>query len=305
MSRSKFWTLTLFDYSDEDLALWKSLQEEGKADYICFQEETCPTSNRPHLQGYVVFPKRLRLPGLKKLFKSTTIHAVLSNGSPSSNRTYCSKAGGVPDSFFEAGQIPDDPVPGKRNDFEAFKEAVNQGLCCKKRARAEFPDLVAKYPRWCYDFISDQSEISVPDHALYEWQTHLLRLLEEEPDDRHVIFVVDPDGNQGKTWLAKKYVKEHDNAQFLEPAKKSDMAYALQDSLRVLFLNVTRTPESERGDKHDYLYSFIESVKNGMVFCSKYESRMKMYGNVHVVVMMNNEPNMELLSTDRYIIIRI
>lgn len=78
------------------------------------------------------------------------------------------------------------------------------------------------------------------------------------------------------------------------------MAYALQDNLRVLFLNITRTSS---GDKGDYIYSFIESVKDGMVFSPKYESRMKYLGKVHVVVMMNEEPNKKLLSNDRYYVI--
>ena len=66
---------------------------------------------------------------------------------------------------------------------------------------------------------------------------------------------------------------------------------------KVLFLNITRTTESS---SQDYLYSFIESVKDGLVFSPKYESRMKYYARVPVVVMMNQEPNTSLLSIDRY-----
>jgi hypothetical protein len=153
------------------------------------------------------------------------------------------------------------------------------------------------YPRWCYDILSDKKDIQVEDHPLYEWQQSLADSLTEEPDDRKVTFVIDKKGNQGKTWFAKNYCKYHEDAQFMEPAKKADMAYALQDDLRVLFLNITRTTEESN---RDYLYSFIESVKDGMVFSPKYESRMKYYTKVHVVVMLNTEPNTTLLSEDRY-----
>jgi len=78
------------------------------------------------------------------------------------------------------------------------------------------------------------------------------------------------------------------------------MAYALQDTLRVLFLNVTRSVDESQ---LNYLYSFLESVKDGMVFSPKYESRMKYYGKVHVVVMMNQWPNEALLSADRPLLI--
>lgn len=302
MSQSRFWTLTLNNYTDDDV---KTFEEVGNAEetvYLCFQKEVAPTTGTPHLQAYIVFKKSKRLSGIKKLF-GQTIHGVLSNGTPSRNREYCSKSEtAVEGSFREYGTLPPDPARGKRSDFDLFKEAVAGGLRCKRKARDEFPDLVAKYPRWCYDYLSDQKDISVEDHPLYEWQSDLSEILSQAPDDRRVIFVVDKLGGQGKTWFAKWYTKTHEDAQFMEPAKKADMAYSLQDNLRVLFLNVTRTSES---DKTEYLYSFIESVKDGMVFSPKYESRMKYYGKVHVVVMMNQEPAMHLLSQDRYQIIEL
>lgn len=301
MSQSLFWTLTLFNYKQDDIDKWKTLVDQGVAKYCCFQEESCPTIGKAHLQGYIVFQKRIRLGGVKKALGAPSVHAVRSNGTPSQNRDYCSKSKtAIEGSFCEVGQIPEDPVRGKRNDFEPFKEAVAQGLRCKRKAREDFPELVAKYPRWCYDYLADQKDISVEEHTPREWQVDLSTLLSQEPDDRVVFFVVDKEGNRGKTWFAKHYCKHHSDAQYMEPAKKADMSYALQDDLRVLFINITR---SSAGDKGDYIYSFIEAVKDGMVFSSKYESRTKYFGKCHVVVMMNQEPNYELLSADRYRVI--
>jgi len=298
MSQSRFWTLTLFEYTQDDKDCWSQLVAKGEATYCCFQEELCPSTNKAHLQGYIVFQKRIRLGGVKKLLGSRIVHAVRSNGTPSQNRAYCSKGdSSVEGSFREFGECPPDPARGKRTDFDAFKEAVGEGLRCKRKAREEFSELVAKYPRWCYDYIADQKDISVEDHAPRQWQMDLQGLLSEVPDDRIVYFVVDEKGNQGKTWLAKDYCKRHSDAQYLEPAKKADMAHALQDDLRVLFINITRT---SGGEKADYIYFFIEAVKDGMVFSPKYESRTKYFGKVHVVVMMNEYPNMKLLSEDRY-----
>jgi len=303
MSRTRFWTLTLHNPSEDDISSWCTAVEDGRASYLCFQQENAPTTGILHLQGYVVFVKTIRLAGVKKALRSTTVHAVRSNGSPSSNRTYCSKEeGSVPNSFKEFGQIPDDPVSGKRSDLEAFKEAVANGLRDHAAARIDFPEVVAKYPRWCYDIIADQDDIQHDLHELYEWQSDLKATLELPADDRKIIFVVDKPGNHGKTWFAKQYVKMHSDAQYMEPGKKADMAYALKSHIRVLFLNVTRSVAS---DQMDYLYSFIESVKDGMVFSPKYESHTKYLGKVHVVVMMNQEPNMILLSSDRYVMIEL
>lgn len=299
MSQTRFWTLTLNNYNDEDIERWDSLVSSNKADYLCYQEEVAPTSGTRHLQGYVIFPKVIRLTGVKKAL-GRAVHAVRSNGSPSANRTYCSKAGGT--NFKEFGLFPDDSRKGKRYDLEEFKRAVEDGLRCRKKARLEFPHIVAKYPRWCYDLMSDFAEIHVEDHAYYDWQADLYNRISEPPDDRKVIFVVDKVGNTGKTWFAKHYVKTHDDAQYMEPSKKSDMTYALSDGLRVLFVNVTRTTDNSQSD---YLYSFLESVKDGMVFSPKYESKTKYLGKVHVVVMMNSDPNMDLLSSDRYEIVSL
>ena len=45
-------------------------------------------------------------------------------------------------------------------------------------------------------------------------------------------------------------------------------------------------------------------MKNGYVFCSKYESRVKQLSPCHVVVFMNEDPDMNKLSKDRYVIRR-
>lgn len=306
MSRTRFWCLTLNNYSEDDISSWSRVVLEGKAQYICWQQEIAPSTGTPHLQGYVVFPKTIRLEGVKKALGTRGVHAIRSNGAPSANRTYCSKEkDSVPESFREFGTLPEDPVRGTRNDFEDFKEAVKNGLRCKAKARHQFPSLTAKYPRWCYDILADQAVVCCEEHPLFEWQQSLNDLLEAPPNDRTIYFVVDHQGNQGKTWFAKQYVKSHVDSQYMEPGKKADMAYALQENIRVLFLNVTRTSDSDKTDKHEYLYSFIEAVKDGMVFSPKYESRTKFLGKVHVVVMMNKEPNRDLLSHDRYHIIDI
>lgn len=62
-------------------------------------------------------------------------------------------------------------------------------------------------------------------------------------------------------------------------------------------------PRSKQGEFIQY--DFLEDVKNGYVFSTKYESRVKTLDNVHVVVNMNETPDMSKLSADRYHIIDI
>lgn len=297
---AKHWSFTINNWTQDELTNLRKLFDHDGVTYLCYQQEHAETTGTPHLQGYVSFHKRTTLSATKKLV-SRRAALFVSKGSPQQNRDYCTKSKtSVPGTFEEYGTLPN--PQGARNDFQAFQEAVENGLSCKRQARRDFPELVAKYPRWCYDVLADPKEISLDEHELYQWQSDLRQTLQTEPDDRKIIFVIDHEGNQGKTWFAKYYTKQHADAQFIEPSKKADMAYALQDDLRVLFLNVTRTSDTKN---QEYLYSFVESVKDGMVFSPKYESRMKYYGKVHVVVMMNTNPNMELLSQDRYEIIEL
>ncbi len=106
------------------------------------------------------------------------------------------------------------------------------------------------------------------------------------PDDRSIIFVVDPTDNTGKTWFAKYFGFLHpSNSQIRKFGKDADMAFARDFHIRYLFMNCAR-------QQLEYLnYGFLESVKDGMVFSSKYESVVKTLGPCHVVVLMNAEPD--------------
>jgi len=295
MSLAKNWCFTINNPTDNDKDLLYKLSEAPSCRYLVFQQEIAPTTGTPHIQGFVSLNTRKRLSGLKKLVGDRA-HLEVARGTAQQNRDYCSKSeSAIPETFEEFGEIPEEKR-GQRSDLDEFKTAVKEGCRDRKRLREEYSDIYAKYPRFCEAYISDCApEISVPNHDLRDWQRDLNEQLSHEPDDRTITFVVDTQGGKGKTWFAKWYCKKHSDAQYMEPAKKADMAYSLDDNIRVLFLNVTRT----QTEKSEYLYAFVESVKDGLIFSPKYESRMKQIGKCHVVVMMNQEPLAHLLSADR------
>lgn len=176
---------------------------------------------------------------------------------------------------------------------------VKDGCVDKETLREKHSGVLARYPRYCQEYIDDHTKTEVTDHPLHAWQQLLSDKLTRQTNDREVIFVVDEAGNQGKTWFAKWYCAKHETAQYMEMSKKADMAYSLRRNVTHLFVNCTR-------QQVDYLnYSFLEAVKDGMVFSGKYESCTKIIGPCHVIVMMNQHPDMEALSKDRYKIIEI
>ena len=223
MSNAKHWSITINNYSPEELETIKL--DHGETIYVCGQEEVSE-SGTPHIQAFVSFKQKKRLSGVKKMYGSR-LHAVPSKGSPAQNRKYCSKSEtAVPNTFFEIGECPE-PEPGKRSDLEAFKITVrDDGVQSIKRLYEEHSEVCAKYPRFVSEYIRHNlPEPAIESHPLRDWQQELNTTLNLPPDSRKVIFVVDEHGNAGKSWFARYYCSLHDKAFLMRPGKHADMAY--------------------------------------------------------------------------------
>lgn len=262
--------------------------------YLVFGREV-GEQGTPHLQGFVKFPNRRRLNGVKLYLGNDTVHCEICVNVAASI-TYCKKDG----DWEEFGAMPVDRQ-GKRTDLDAFKDAVKSGTRKLSELREHHSEVLAKYPRFVTDYLDDTAPVrGIENHPLRPWQADLNHLLLLPPGPRQIIFVVDPAGNQGKSWFCHYYCSLHDNAQVLLPGKKADMAYMLNPEVRVVFMDAPRSKQGEYVQ-----YDFLEDVKNGYVACPKYESRFKRLGACHVVVMMNEMPDMLKLSADRYHIVEV
>jgi hypothetical protein len=286
---AKHWTFTLNNYTNDEVA---ALSNAGPpVSYIIYGKEVSATGT-PHLQGFVSFSARRRLGQVKALIGQRAhveVARIVANAIE-----YCKKDG----DFTEHGTPP--TGAGNRSDLDAFKEAVKSGIVSRKELRETHSEVFAKYARFCVEYLQDnEPQKDLPTHPLHDWQQELSQRLNGEPDDRTIVFVVDPVGNKGKSWFAHYYAMIHDRVQVMEPAKKADMSYALDSTIRVLFIDAPRS-------RTEYvLYDFLEAVKNGFVFSPKYESRTKTLNKCHVVCLMNEYPDMTKLSADRYHIINL
>lgn len=72
-----------------------------KCRYICYGNETAPTTGTKHIQGYVVFEQNKTLVGAKKCLPAGT-HIEIAKGSTFDNIRYCSKEG----TPYERGEPP-------------------------------------------------------------------------------------------------------------------------------------------------------------------------------------------------------
>lgn len=290
MCQSLVWCFTINNYVEDELVTLRTgLSKEAR--YAVFGYET-GDEGTPHLQGYVSFKTRKRLAGVKKILGNRA-HVEASKGTELQNFEYCTKQG----KFEEFGKRTSS---GKRCDLDEFKEAVKSGMMNPVELRENHSEVAARYPRFFDAYRLDNLPApAITCHPLYKWQLDLSEELKHPPNDRTIYFIVDYEGNQGKTWFATYYQSLHPKTYILEPGKKVDMAYQLPDELRVVFIDCTR-------EQNDILqYSFLESLKNGRVTSAKYESRIKLYGRMHVVVLMNQDPDLNKLSKDRYVVIHL
>lgn len=289
MSQAKNWVFTLNNYTDADIERLGNLPDNDVS-YVLFGREV-GENGTPHLQGFISCTSRKRMAAIKLLIGGNPHVEVCRNIAAS--LIYCKKDG----NFTEHGELS--RTQGKRTDIDAFKEDVKAGLLDLREVRERHSQVYASSLRFCLDYIQDHSPAKeLPNHVLRPWQQGLNTILNGEPDDRTIHFVVDPVGNSGKTWFAHYYDQLHDRVQVIQPGRKADMSFVLDATIRTLFVDAPRSKQGEF-----IQYDFLEDIKNGYVFSSKYESRVKQLGKVHVCVMMNEMPDMTKLSNDRYNII--
>lgn len=292
MSQSKRWCFTI---NNPDAAAAGRLAALGQtAQYLVFGREV-GTNGTPHLQGFVIFTSNHRLAAAKRAIDDRA-HVEPARGTSAQAAQYCKKEG----DFEEFGQLPANQ--GKRNDFEELKEwIVNQPQKPNPQQIAEeFPSLFIRYGRimeWV-DLI--YPSVPVVEGDPNEWQRTLDERLRGDPDDRTVIFIVDRRGGRGKTWFCKWFLSQHsDEVQLLRMAKRDDVALSINESKRIFLIDIPRS-------QSEFLqYSVLEQLKDGLVFSPKYQSRMKHLKKAHVVVFMNEAPDMVKLSADRYDVINL
>lgn len=104
--RHTCWTLS--NYTEQEIQIINKYAEGTR--YLCYAKETCPTTNTPHLQGYVMWDTPRSLDKFKKDCGGRLHYEPHTNGTSQQNRNYCmgmvDKKGNTQNpSFVEFGEI--------------------------------------------------------------------------------------------------------------------------------------------------------------------------------------------------------
>lgn len=292
--RGKHWCFTLNNYTDIDYSrLCDAVDDYEDCDYIVFGKEV-GESGTPHLQGFVSFSRRKLLGAVISVLGQC--HLEFARDVPRAIE-YCKKDG----DFVEFGEPPKGRKPVNESMaeiFEAFKTDVKAGVLTFEQLFDKHTIAFVRGDNYCRTYYNTHSPApSVDGHPLRRWQQQLYDRLQLPAHKRQVTFVVDPVGNSGKSWFARYYLDLHPSSTIiLKPMRTADMNFLLRRDMRVLFLDAPRAKQGE------YIqYDFLENVKDGVVLSGKYTPEVKrMKHVVHVVVFMNERPDMSALSRDRY-----
>lgn len=270
---------------------------ETRFSYLVFGRET-GDSGTPHLQGYFRLQAKQRLTTVRQYPGLARAHFEVMRGTSAQAIAYCKKDG----DFDEFGEPPRSNQ-GKRSDWEDLVSWIKAQETYPTEATLweNFPSLMGRSRGGVNDCLRVFAKRpTLVDGTLRTWQQDLLNMLNGPADDRRVIFVVDPDGGKGKSWLTRYLLSNRDDIQFLSVGKRDDLAFAVDTSKRVFLFDIPR------GQSEYLQYGVLEQLKNQLLFSPKYESVTKVIPEkVHVVVFMNEMPDEHVMTGDRYMIINI
>jgi len=137
---------------------------------------------------------------------------------------------------------------------------------------------------------------------LRPWQETIIEVIKTKPDDRTIHWYWSAKGNIGKSVFTKYLVVHHD-AIFCVAGIYSDICNLIfnndMDERTIVIFDLPRN------NGNHISYSALESIKNGLISNTKYETGFKAFNSPHVIVFSNEEPEHKKLSEDRWHIINL
>lgn len=185
----------------------------------------------------------------------------------------------------------------------------------RMRTQYNFEQMKAFFPKAHIEEASDTYEYERKDGNFYTGQDTIgilrvrfgklrdnqRRILAEADlqSDRGICCVVDRRGNSGKTWLTS-HLYETGRAFYCPPTitTAQGIIQHIASGYRGEEYIVIDVPRSTHWTNQ--LYVAVETVKDGLVYDTRYHSTIRNIRGAKVIVFCNNKPNLSKLSSDRW-----
>lgn len=293
--RSRRWVWTLNNYTQEDLDHLATLfSNQDRFKYVIYGREE-GESGTQHLQGFTIFQRTQRLAYCRSNIHPRA-HYEVALGNNQQAADYCKKEG----NFVEFGACPNNQ--GRRTDLVELQEWITQldAIPSERDIARRFPTLWLRYHGRVGQLIGHllPEQPLIVGGELQQWQQQLHDDLRLPPNDREIQFYVDYAGNKGKSWFCSyMYTTYPNEVQILSVGRRDDIAHTIDATKSIFLFDVPR------GGMEHFQYAILEMMKNRVIFSPKYQSTVKLLNNTpHVVVFCNEEPAMNALSEDRYVV---
>lgn len=258
-------------------------------------EEVGEVKNTPHLQGFIHYKTSFlkATSGNVSFWKSQNgmarAHFESARGTDEDSREYCSKEGKI---FLELGA----PSAGTCR-WGAIREMDSM-----KQVLEEYPEEGFRAYFAIKHFMESKGEIKMDAPSqLMPWQLDCLDRVVRQ-NDRQILFVVDTQGNTGKSILARWMIANW--GAFANQGGKTGDLVCARSRMPQAQVNVFDLARNK--DPKFWPMDFMESLKNGWMCNTKYESKMLVLPPAQkVVVFCNQEPSYDALSADRYDILNL
>lgn len=146
--RRRDWAFT--DFNMDNFSKYEKLVEDNICRYCCIGVEHCPTTKRPHLQGYLYFKNARNFREGRSVFGKT--HAEFCWRPREDNKAYCEKDNKIlNENFFEWGIFPSQ---GQRTDIEDCEYILKTERNIKSIAETHF-NLYIQYERRFKQYLED------------------------------------------------------------------------------------------------------------------------------------------------------
>ena len=301
--RYSAWCFTCFDFSIPTTGALRTWYDKKPREihYLIIGFEVCPVTRLPHLQCYVELVDRERLADMKSMPVPNNFHWEPRWSTSTYAVNYCRKDR----RYWEVGIHQDDRRDQARRANSTLWTRIREDI----QSHDSFTDVlmdksltayVSSRMLWAATVFNarPRSKFYLDlDAPGFQWQGMLARFLVcTTPDDRTVHFVVDTEGNRGKSKVVKWLVA---NKNALVMPNEMKAAANIWDGHRICLSDCPRdTPPSS------YPYKVMESLKDGVLVNTKYQVQMRVSVTPpHCVVLCNTPPELWRLTADRINII--